>query len=115
MAGSILLLFRGFLTNSTVATKLRIDMNTLLQRRWPITFDRLRRLAVVLIAGCLMLVATACTPSDTTASGQMDVPDATQADVERAQSNLSDEAVDEDVLSQQGASQARRSDASSIQ
>jgi len=45
----------------------------------------------------------------------MDVPEATAADVDRAQSNLSDKAVDEDVLSQQGPSQARRSDAASIQ
>jgi len=86
-----------------------------LQANRSILFDRVRRLALVLVVGLLMLMmTTACTPADTTAT-QMDVPEATPADVERAQGNLSDEAINEDVLSQQGPSQARRSDAASIQ
>ncbi len=90
-------------------------MNSFLQTGQRVNFDRLRRFAVALVAGLMILLTTtACTPSDTTAS-QMDVPEATAADVQRAQGNLSDKAVDEDVLSQQGPSQARRSDATSIQ
>ncbi len=90
-------------------------MDRFFQMGQTMTLDRLRRLAFALVAGLtIMLATTACTPSDTTAS-QMDVPEATAADVQRAQSNLSDEAVDEDVLSQQGPSQGRRSDATSIQ
>ena len=81
----------------------------------PTTLSRLRRLVIFLVAGLLaMLMMTACTPADTTAS-QMGVPEATPADVERAQSNLSEKTVDEDVLSQQGPSQARRSNSASIQ
>lgn len=94
-------------------------MNNLLHVGRLITLERLRRLTVVLAAGLLMLVmTTACSPTSETAASsadQMGVPEATPADVQRAQTNLSDEAVDEDVLSQQGASQARRSDATSIQ
>ncbi|MEM8505188.1 MAG: hypothetical protein AAF716_18785 [Cyanobacteria bacterium P01_D01_bin.1] len=98
-------------------------MNNLLHVGRLITLERLQRLAVVLVAGLLvMIMTTACTPSSPTSgtatettAGQMGVPEATPADVQRAQTNLSDEAVDEDVLSQQGASQARRSDATSIQ
>ncbi|MBE9061198.1 hypothetical protein [cf. Phormidesmis sp. LEGE 11477] len=90
-------------------------MNNFLHVGQLVTLGRLRRLVIVLVAGLLvMLMTTACTPSDTSAS-QMNVPEATPADVQRAQSNLSDESIDEDVLSQQGASQARRSDSSSIQ
>lgn len=98
-------------------------MNNLLHVGQLITLSRLRRLIAVLIVSLLVMVmATACTPSSPTVStgadtsaGQMGVPEATPADVQRAQTNLSDEAVDEDVLSQQGPSQARRSDATSIQ
>ena len=89
-------------------------MTSLSQPSRAIAFGRLQRLLVLLFAGLLILLTTACSPADTTAS-QMDVPEATPADVQRAQGNLSDEAVDVDVLSQQGPSQARRSDASSIQ
>ncbi|EDX85836.1 hypothetical protein S7335_3539 [Synechococcus sp. PCC 7335] len=89
-------------------------MNNFLQVGQLITLGRLRRLVVLLIASLLiMLMATACTPSDTASS--QSVPEATPADVQRAQSNLSEQAVDEDVLSQQGPSQARRSDSTSIQ
>ena len=90
-------------------------MNSFLHMGQLATLSRLRRLVIILLASLVvMLMATACAPSDTTAS-QMDVPEATPADVQRAQSNLSDQAVNEDVLSQQGASQARRSDSASIQ
>ncbi len=77
-------------------------------------FVRLRRVIVVLAASlCLLLITTACSPADTTASTG-DVPEATPADVSRAQGNLSDEAVDVDALSQQSASQAKRSGSPSI-
>ena len=90
-------------------------MNSLLRVGQLIPFGRLRRLVTVLVVSLSMMVMTvACTPADTTAT-QMEVPEATPADMQRAQTNLSDEAVDEDVLSQQGPSQARRSDATSIQ
>jgi hypothetical protein len=90
-------------------------MNSLLRVGQLIPFGRLRRLVAVLVVSLsVMVMTTACTPTDTTAT-QMEVPEATPADVQRAQTNLSDEAVDEDVLSQQGPSQTRRSDATSIQ
>lgn len=67
--------------------------------------SRLRRMAIVFIAGILVLSATACSTPDTTASRP--VPDATEAAVERARGNLSDQEIDMDVLSQQGESRAR--------
>lgn len=63
---------------------------------------------MVLVAGVLMLVTTACSQPDITAS-QPPVPEATEAAVDRAQDNLSDQAIDEDVLSRQGESRARQS------
>lgn len=74
-----------------------------------IDLSKLRSLAIVLVAGVLMLVTTACNQPDMTAS-QPPVPDTTEAAVDRAQDNLSDQAIDEDVLSQQGESRARQSD-----
>ena len=71
------------------------------------TFSSLRRIAIVFIAGLMLLVTTACSPADTTASNRS-APNATEAAVDRAQSNLSDQAIDEDVLSQQGESRARQ-------
>lgn len=71
-----------------------------------------RRLAVGLSAGLLMLVTTACSQPSVTAgqpSASGAVPQATEADTNRARANLSDEAVNEDVLSQQGPSRARQS------
>ncbi len=73
-----------------------------------ISLSKLRSLAMVLVAGVLMLVTTACSQPDITAS-QPPVPEATEAAVDRAQGNLSDQAIDEDVLSQQGESRARQS------
>ena len=73
----------------------------------------LRRIAVVFIAGLMLMITTACSPADTTASAPsstVDVPEATEAAVKRAQSNLSDQAIDEDVLSQQGPSRARQTE-----
>lgn len=70
-------------------------------------FFVMRRIAVVFVAGLTLMVATACSPADTTALNP-NVPEATEAAVERAQSNLSDQAVDEDVLSRQGESRARQ-------
>ena len=67
--------------------------------------SRLRRLAVVLITGLLVLSVTACSTPDTTASRP--VPDATEAAVAKAQGHLSDQEIDMDVLSQQGESRAR--------
>ena len=71
-------------------------------------FNRLRRIAIVFIAGLTLMVTTACSPADTAASTDAAVPEASEAAVIRAQSNLSDKAVDEDVLSQQGESRARQ-------
>lgn len=69
-----------------------------------------KRLMVTLLASVFMLVtATACTPTDTAATPSQPVPEASQADVDRAQGNLSDEAINEDVLSKQGPSRARQS------
>ena len=69
-------------------------------------FSALRRIAIVFIAGLMLLVTTACSPADTTASNG--VTGATEAAVDRAQDNLSDQAVNEDVLSRQGESRARQ-------
>jgi hypothetical protein len=66
---------------------------------------QLRRLMIVFMVGVLVLTATACSQPDTTAS--QPVPKATEADVNRAQGNLSDQETDVDVLSQQGESRAR--------
>ncbi len=77
----------------------------------------IRRLGIVLAAG-LLWATTACTQPDTMASAKANqpsaqqVPEKTEAAVERARGNLSDQAVDEDVLSQQGVSRARQSDGS---
>jgi hypothetical protein len=87
-------------------------MNFILQIKRQISSVRFRQLTVVLLLSALMGLTTACTP-DTTArqpAGQSDVPTATEADVNRAKSHLSSDAVDEDVLSQQGVSRARQSD-----
>lgn len=73
-----------------------------------IDLAQLRRLAIVFIAGILMLTTTACNQPSITAS--QPVPEATAADVERARSNMSDDAVNEDVLAKQGESRARQSD-----
>ncbi len=78
-------------------------------------FAKLRRVVTVLAIGLFFLImTTACSAADTTASTNS-VPDATPADVSRAQGNLSDEAVNVDELSQQSASQAKRSGSPSIQ
>ena len=69
--------------------------------------NRLKRIAVMLFASLFMFVTTACAPADTTAISSQPVPEASQADVERAQGNLSDEAVSADTLSKQGPSRAR--------
>lgn len=71
----------------------------------------LRRLGIVLAAS-LLWVTTACTQANTTANQPFaqQVPEKTEAAVERARGNLSDQAVDENVLSQQGESRARQSD-----
>lgn len=71
------------------------------------TFSFLRRITIVFIVGLVVLVTTACSPADTTASTSS-VPETTEAAVDRAQSNLSDQAIDEDVLSRQGESRARQ-------
>ena len=73
-----------------------------------ISFSRLRHIAVVLVASVFLLVTTACTPADTASTSS--VPEASTADVQRAQSNMSDQAIDEDALSKQGTSRARRGD-----
>ncbi len=67
--------------------------------------SRLRRLAIVFIAGLLVLSATACSTPDTTAA--QPVPDATEAAVKKAQGHLSDQEINMDVLSKQGESRAR--------
>ena len=72
------------------------------------TFKALRRIAIIFVAGLTLMVTTACSPADTTASVDAGVPEATEAAVIRAQSNLNDKAIDEDVLSQQGESRARQ-------
>ncbi len=75
----------------------------------------IRRLGIVLAAG-LLWVTTACAQPNTMASAKANqpsaqqVPEKTEAAVERARENLSDQAVNEDVLSQQGVSRARQSD-----
>lgn len=71
-------------------------------------FSILRRIAIVFIAGLTLMITTACSPADTTASTDTSVPEATEAAVERAQANLSDQDIDENVLSQQGESRARQ-------
>ena len=73
-------------------------------------FSTLRRIAIVFIAGLTLMITTACSQADTTASVDTNssIPEASEAAVKRAQSNLSDEAINEDVLSQQGASRARQ-------
>ena len=73
-------------------------------------FSTLRRIAIVFIAALTLMVTTACSQADTTASldSDMPVPEASEAAVKRAQSNLSDQAIDEDVLSKQGESRARQ-------
>lgn len=73
-------------------------------------FSALRRIAIVFIAGLTLMITTACSPADTTASVDTNasVPEASEAAIKRAQSNLSDQAIDEDVLSQQGESRARQ-------
>lgn len=70
-------------------------------------FSTLRRLAIIFVAGLTLMVTTACSPTDTTALNT-DVPEPTEAAVDRAQSNLSDQAIDENVLSRQGESRARQ-------
>lgn len=89
-------------------------METILKLKATFGFDRLKRMVVVLFTGVFMLVTTAaCTPTDATDTAAMTnnqpVPEASQADIERAQGNLSDEAVNEDTLSKQGPSRARQS------
>ncbi|MGB3766471.1 MAG: hypothetical protein WA947_07925 [Phormidesmis sp.] len=72
-------------------------------------FATLRRIAIVFIAGLTLMVTTACSQADTTASvDPAAVPEASEAAVIRAKSNLSDDTIDEDVLSQQGESRARQ-------
>ncbi len=72
--------------------------------------SQLRRVLVIFIAATMVLTITACSQPDTTASRTIPskgVPEATEADVQRAKGNLSDETIDPDVLSQQGESRAR--------
>ena len=73
-------------------------------------FSTLRRIAIVFIAGLTLMITTACSQADTTASvdASTSVPEASEAAIKRAQSNLSDQAIDEDVLAQQGESRARQ-------
>ncbi len=73
-----------------------------------INLAQLRRIVIVFIAGILMLTATACNQPSMTAN--QSVPEATAADVDRARGNMSDDAVDENVLAKQGESRARQSD-----
>ncbi len=68
---------------------------------------QLRRLVVVFVAGVLLMATTACSQPDMSAQS---VPEATAADVDRAQSNISDQAINEDVLAKQGESRARQTD-----
>lgn len=85
-------------------------MNPLLKLAARFRFADLKRIAAVLLASAFMLVTTACSPADVDASSSAQpVPEASQADIERAQGNLSEEAVNEDVLSKQGPSRARQS------
>lgn len=83
-------------------------------------FKQMRKLLIVFLAGVLVLTATACSQADTTALSPADaqnrqansaqpVTEATEAAIDRAQGNLSDQAVDKDVLSKQGVSRARQS------
>ncbi|MGD1899907.1 MAG: hypothetical protein ACFB16_23535 [Phormidesmis sp.] len=61
---------------------------------------RLRRLVLVLaVSLVILLLATACSPADTGADVSVSEP--TSADVEQAQSQLSDDAVNMDNLSRQ--------------
>ncbi len=73
---------------------------------------QLRQSLIVFLAGVLVIATTACSQPDTTTqvpSGQP-VTEATEAAIDRARSNMSDTAVDENVLSQQSPSQAKRAD-----
>lgn len=79
-----------------------ILMNALFKIDQLFTLTRLRKIIVALCAGLfILLLATGCTPADTSASTQMAPPEATAADVKRAKDNLSDTAVDENKLSRQ--------------
>ena len=83
-------------------------MRSFLQAVRSISLGQMRRLLIVFVAGILLMATTACSQPDVTA-GQP-VPEATAADVDRAQSNLSDDAVNEDILAKQGVSRARQTD-----
>ena len=88
-------------------------MRSFLQAVQSVRLGHLRRLAVVFVAGVLLMATTACSQPDITA-GQS-VPEATAADVNRAQSNLSDDAaVNEDILANQGKSRARQTDGATV-
>ena len=87
-------------------------MRSFLRAVQSVSIGRLRRLVIVFIAGILLMATTACSQPDVTA-GQP-VPEATAADVERAQSNMSDDPINEDVLAKQGESRARQSDGAAM-
>ncbi|MEO1387227.1 MAG: hypothetical protein AAFV85_07620 [Cyanobacteria bacterium J06634_6] len=76
-------------------------MNSLANAAELFSLERLRRFALMLAATLVLLVSeTACSPADTAATG-MGVPEATTANIERAQDNLSSQAVNENDLSRQ--------------
>ena len=84
-----------------------------IKHRW---IKQLRRSLAVVLAGVLVLMTTACSQPDTTAQApdRQPVTEATEAAIDRAQSNLSDTAVDENVLSQQSPSQAKKTDGTTV-
>ncbi|MGB3294128.1 MAG: hypothetical protein WBB01_14165 [Phormidesmis sp.] len=77
-----------------------------------INLAQLRRLIMVFVAGILLMTATACNQPNVGA-GQP-VPEATAADVDRARSNMSDDAINEDILAKQGESRARQTDGATM-
>ena len=87
-------------------------MKSFLQAVQSVRLGYLRRLAIIFIAGVLLMATTACSQPDITA-GQP-VPEATAADVERAQSNMSDDPINEDVLAKQGESRARQNEGATM-
>ena len=78
--------------------------------------QQIRQSLIIFLAGILVITATACSQADTTAQATSNypVPEATEAAVDRAQSNVSDKDVDENVLSQQSPSQAKKADGTTV-
>lgn len=77
---------------------------------------QLRQLLIVFLAGILVLTATACSQTDTTAQAPSSQPvtEATEAAIDRARSNMSDDAIDENILSKQSPSQAQKPDGTTV-